>query len=247
MQPVASIWYGVDPLTEEYPYVSGYIYCLGNPVILVDPDGNSVGSKVAKLLVKVAKKVAKHGVGALKEVSTYTSAFQNLIDDYETVTSEKNTTFEKICALGDAASELLPVSASDAKTVYKYLTKGKGLKNAKQVKEGVEFEKKELAKATKQGKNVSSQKRLVPQNGKGNVKGNRTNADQLIKNDDGTFTIVETKRSSSTRLSKGQRAAKNHVENGNGIFEVRSYDYQHKLKPGDKIKVSEYKRHNKYE
>ena len=40
MQPVASIWYGVDPLTEKYPTVSGYTYCLGNPIKLVDPDGN---------------------------------------------------------------------------------------------------------------------------------------------------------------------------------------------------------------
>ena len=42
MQPVASIWYGVDPLMEKYPNVSGYVYCLGNPVKLVDPDGHAV-------------------------------------------------------------------------------------------------------------------------------------------------------------------------------------------------------------
>ena len=42
MNPVASIWYGVDPLTEKYASVSGYTYCLGNPVKLVDPDGNVV-------------------------------------------------------------------------------------------------------------------------------------------------------------------------------------------------------------
>jgi len=40
MQPVASIWYGVDPLTEEYTEISGYVYCHANPVRLIDPDGN---------------------------------------------------------------------------------------------------------------------------------------------------------------------------------------------------------------
>ncbi|MBQ8058340.1 MAG: RHS repeat-associated core domain-containing protein [Prevotella sp.] len=40
MQPVASIWYGVDPLTEKYPGMGGYVYCVGNPIRLVDPDGN---------------------------------------------------------------------------------------------------------------------------------------------------------------------------------------------------------------
>ena len=40
MQPMASIWYGVDPLAEKYPTVSGYTYCAGNPIILMDTDGN---------------------------------------------------------------------------------------------------------------------------------------------------------------------------------------------------------------
>ncbi len=42
MNPVASIWYGVDPLTEKYQNVSGYTYCLGNPVKLIDSDGKKV-------------------------------------------------------------------------------------------------------------------------------------------------------------------------------------------------------------
>ncbi len=39
MQPVASIWYGVDQMTEVYPDVSAYTYCMGNPIKLVDIDG----------------------------------------------------------------------------------------------------------------------------------------------------------------------------------------------------------------
>lgn len=39
MQPVASIWYGVDPLTEKYTEISGYVYCHTNPIRLVDPNG----------------------------------------------------------------------------------------------------------------------------------------------------------------------------------------------------------------
>ena len=41
MQPMASIWYGVDNLTEEYTEISGYVYCHANPIILFDPDGNA--------------------------------------------------------------------------------------------------------------------------------------------------------------------------------------------------------------
>ena len=40
MNPVASVWYGVDPLAEKYVEISGYVYCHGNPIRLIDPDGN---------------------------------------------------------------------------------------------------------------------------------------------------------------------------------------------------------------
>ena len=79
---------------------------------------------------------------------------------------------------------------------------------------------------------------MVPKNGKGNVKGNRTNANQLIKNEDtGDYSLIETKRSSSSLLSKGQKSAKEHVENGDGIFEVRSRDPIQNLRPGDEINL----------
>ena len=39
MNPVASIWYGVDPLAEKYPSVGGYVYCMENPTKLIDPNG----------------------------------------------------------------------------------------------------------------------------------------------------------------------------------------------------------------
>ena len=39
MNPMASIWYGVDLLTGKYPNVSGYIYCIDNPIKLIDVDG----------------------------------------------------------------------------------------------------------------------------------------------------------------------------------------------------------------
>ena len=42
LQPISSIWYGVDPLMEKYPNVSPYVYCLGNPVNAIDTDGRKV-------------------------------------------------------------------------------------------------------------------------------------------------------------------------------------------------------------
>jgi RHS repeat-associated protein len=38
--PEVSIWLSVDPLAGEYPSLSPYAYCGGNPIKYIDPDGN---------------------------------------------------------------------------------------------------------------------------------------------------------------------------------------------------------------
>ena len=52
MNPVASIWYGVDPLANGKPRVSGYVMCLDNPLKYIDPNGlwewNAKGNLVAQ-------------------------------------------------------------------------------------------------------------------------------------------------------------------------------------------------------
>lgn len=54
---------------------------------------------------------------------------------------------------------------------------------------------------------MGSQVRLVPQNGVGNIKGNRSTVDQLIRGDNDIFKIIETKlREGTSELSKGQKA-----------------------------------------
>ena len=37
--PATALWLGVDPLASKYPGGSPYVYCVGNPVKYVDPDG----------------------------------------------------------------------------------------------------------------------------------------------------------------------------------------------------------------
>jgi RHS repeat-associated protein len=40
--PGVSRWLGVDPLAEDYPGISPFVYCLNNPVKYVDPDGEKI-------------------------------------------------------------------------------------------------------------------------------------------------------------------------------------------------------------
>ena len=42
MNPVASIWYGVDPLAEKYKSIGAYVYCSANPIRLIDSDGKKI-------------------------------------------------------------------------------------------------------------------------------------------------------------------------------------------------------------
>ena len=34
-----SIWLSVDPMSDKYPYQSGYVYCGNNPIKVIDPNG----------------------------------------------------------------------------------------------------------------------------------------------------------------------------------------------------------------
>ncbi|MGD9494462.1 MAG: RHS repeat domain-containing protein [Bacteroidales bacterium] len=38
-----SVWLSVDPMSDDYPYQSPYMYCSGNPVMRIDPTGMNDG------------------------------------------------------------------------------------------------------------------------------------------------------------------------------------------------------------
>ncbi len=37
-----SVWLSVDPMASKYPSMSPYMYCAGNPIMLIDPDGMDI-------------------------------------------------------------------------------------------------------------------------------------------------------------------------------------------------------------
>jgi RHS repeat-associated protein len=47
-----SVWLSVDPMAHKYPSMSAYMYCAGNPVMLVDPDGRAFIVKISNLSVR---------------------------------------------------------------------------------------------------------------------------------------------------------------------------------------------------
>lgn len=113
------IWRCIDNKAESYPDVSPYVYALNNPIKNIDPDGNSVWSKVAKGAIKVGKIVAKEGFSSLKKGVTYADAFSDIIDDYNTLTSSDASGWDRVAAGLSLASEALPVSFNDGKDLWK--------------------------------------------------------------------------------------------------------------------------------
>lgn len=256
--PKTSVWQSLDPHAERGPGWSPYNYGFDNPVRYTDPTGMWPDFSLSDVvhtsldvvgLVPGFGEIAD-GVNAVIYLAegNYTDAALSAAAMIPLAGTA--ATVAKIARKADKA--VTAVKAADkGVTAIKALEKAKdtkkAVKNAEAIAEGRKFEADELQKAISEGKNATGRNRLVPQNGKGNVKGNRTDTDQLIKNDDGTFSIVETKRTSSTKQTGGQNTAQSHVESGNGVFEVRTNQPSQGLKKGDKIKVVDYKRVNKYD
>ena len=119
----------MDPLAEKTPGVSPYAYCMGNPVRYVDPEGKSAWSKLGKAAFKVTKAVAKNGVKALGDAATYADAVSDIIEDVNTLTDNNSSGWEKVGAVASLASEVFPVSVSDAKGISSGIAKLFSAKN----------------------------------------------------------------------------------------------------------------------
>jgi RHS repeat-associated protein len=77
--PRVSLWLNVDPLADEYPDMSPYIYCANNPLRYIDPDG--------RFLMDVHRRITENALnssrkGNWKNVSKGVFAFRSAIVGY---------------------------------------------------------------------------------------------------------------------------------------------------------------------
>ncbi|NMA73163.1 MAG: hypothetical protein GX963_03180, partial [Bacteroidales bacterium] len=62
--PEVGVWLSVDPLADKYPSLSPFMYCAGNPVVLVDPDGRAFWEASN---VREARKYQKNNGGTFEK------------------------------------------------------------------------------------------------------------------------------------------------------------------------------------
>jgi|LSQX01.1.fsa_nt_gb RHS repeat-associated protein len=85
--PEYGIWLSVDPLSDKYPSMSAFMYCAGNPVVLVDPDGRDIVDADGNVIYThkdgwsdKASKGAKIIGNAMMETETGKNEFNKLVD-----------------------------------------------------------------------------------------------------------------------------------------------------------------------
>lgn len=214
--PLLCRFTSTDAHSEDYYAVNPYAYCLNNPVKNIDPDGRAV--ETVWDLVNVGLDVASLVSNAKN--GNYTSA-----------------ALDAGALLIDVAATAVPFVPGGAGASVKAYRSANVFRN--NIRAGKEFEKSVIDAAKKEGRNVSSQITIIPKNGVGNVKGNRSRVDMLEKKEDGTYVAYEIKLSPKSKPSKGQKTIENHVKKGNHFFEVRSN--KEGFHKGNEINITEYR------
>jgi RHS repeat-associated protein len=113
--PGTALWFGTDPLQHKYPEVSPYVYCAGNPVVRIDPDGRwvhivigaAVGAVVNGAIVaiegKSGKQIAAAAIGGAVG-GAIASANPDLIVEYGAMAG----------AAGDIAEQCINIALGEA-------------------------------------------------------------------------------------------------------------------------------------
>ena len=88
--PKLSVWYSIDPMQMEYPWVSTYGYCTNNPVNRIDPNGKDEWDVNEKGIIVKHKTTTKHDAFFIVDYKGKRIKERSLFFDYGTV--EKATT-----------------------------------------------------------------------------------------------------------------------------------------------------------
>ena len=136
LNPSIALWLSTDPLQGKYPGMSPYNYCAGNPVKLVDPDG-----MVVWVIPVIGKAFEFLIAGSL--IVAYKNYLTKRNEDEK---NNDNSHYHESRGKNQNNQSTKSGQSSGTNT-----SSGKELKNSDKIKEGKDFEAKELANARKKG------------------------------------------------------------------------------------------------
>lgn len=87
MNPMASIWYGVDPLAEKYKSIGTYVYCSANPIRLIDSDGKKILFVNGYWNSFIGGLIGSSSAGANYWGDGFTVAAKSFLKDYSPINS----------------------------------------------------------------------------------------------------------------------------------------------------------------
>ena len=121
-----SIWLSVDPMSDKYPSLSPYVYCVNNPIKLVDPNGEEIvdenGVKCydeKKGWLDNAPEDTKRIGNTMMQTKTGRAQFEKLVQTDTKVKmqiSSENKNNKKGCIMGESIyknSDILENSTGD--------------------------------------------------------------------------------------------------------------------------------------
>ena len=118
LNPMTSIWYGVDPLAGKFPLISGYSYCGGSPIILRDKDGRRPTGHEAALMARAVYRDEneKKDLKELAKAGWFISNIKTSI--------RSNMNYTKLGENGLQSTIFQRTNAKTGKTEYAYVFAG---------------------------------------------------------------------------------------------------------------------------
>ena len=91
MNPVASIWYGVDSLAEKYMTIGAYVYCVSNPIRFLDFIGKEPGDFFESMDLAAIDFGKYYNVSSIKENREYATLIYETKDRWGNIAYSYNT------------------------------------------------------------------------------------------------------------------------------------------------------------
>ena len=91
MNPVTSLWYGVDPMAEKYMTIGAYVYCVSNPIRFLDLIGKEPGDFFESMDLAAIDFGKYYNASSIKENREYATFIYETKDRWGNIAYSYNT------------------------------------------------------------------------------------------------------------------------------------------------------------